>query len=313
METPEPSVLDYETYDMLSSNPIRRPPTVHVARGYQDHLPFLNAGRAVICISDWQVEPATQRHFWEQVMTILVDEIGADLVASALVLVAGDMASSSNALRGTKSDAPPDISWLRESIPDGDVLVVYGNHDLAADEHFAWRNSASGLPCLLPHGAALQVGLTAVATAPADQAAAGREVQVAERAEAPAAAAPAPSPAESAPASSPGAPKVQPTTDEDALAAADAGSAATEPTETEAAWRVPTPQQLTGLTKQQRAALWAGSGAHERKRAAPTKSERQWRQHAAQFPHEAYAAERLRELHSGRAALRLPLDRKSVV
>ena len=166
METPLPSVHCTRLFDMRPvANKIRHPPTLHIARGYEAHLPFLCSGRVVICIADWQVEPATQRHFWEQAMAMLTDECGAAAVARALVLVAGDMASSSNDLRGSDSDAAPDLSWLRECFPEGDVLCVYGNHDLAADEHLGWRNATSDLPCLLPHGAAVHVEMTLEAAA----------------------------------------------------------------------------------------------------------------------------------------------------
>eukprot|EP00322_Chrysochromulina_rotalis_P014245 CAMPEP_0115853394 /NCGR_PEP_ID=MMETSP0287-20121206/13481_1 /TAXON_ID=412157 /ORGANISM="Chrysochromulina rotalis, Strain UIO044" /LENGTH=432 /DNA_ID=CAMNT_0003307469 /DNA_START=29 /DNA_END=1327 /DNA_ORIENTATION=+ len=280
-----PSVTSTETYDMRgTADLIRNPPTVHIARGYEPHLPFLDAGRAVICISDWQVEPDTQRHFWDQVMTTLVDELGAQVVSRALVLVAGDMASCSNALRGTKSDAAPDISWLRESIPEGDVLFVYGNHDLIADEQFTWRNPASGLPCLLPHGAGLQVDMTTA-------------VAAVEPAQAPAAALPLSSPV-AVPAEASAA----------VLAEAEA-PAATGKTEAERrSWEMPTAEQLADLTKQQRAELWARSRVHGRKRAVLSKSERQQRQHAAQFPSETCAAERLRALHADHPALRPPLE-----
>jgi hypothetical protein len=271
MQPSSPSVTCTPTFDMRrDARPIRHPPTVHIARNFESHLPFLHAGRAVICISDWQVEPATQRHFWEQVVTTVVDECGASLMARALVLVAGDMASASNELRGSKSDAAPDISWLRESVPGGDVLIVYGNHDLFAEEQLHWMNPMSGLPCLLPHGAALKVGMTRAAVAAT-------------------AAAVAPTPP----------------TPEAPFPDVMQGTVA-EGVPAEAAQCVPTAEQLAGLTKQQRAALWAGSHVHERKRPSRTKSERQQKQHAAQFPEEARMAERLRALHAGHTVLRLP-------
>jgi len=255
--------------------------TVHVARGYESHLPFLEAGRAVICISDWQMETATQRQLWKQTIIALVDEIGAEALSRALVLVAGDMASSSNELRGVKSDAAPDISWLRESIPQGDVLIVYGNHDLVADEQFGWRNPSSGLPCLLPHGGGMHVGLTmasVAAAAAAEEAAPHVEAAAAPATEA--AAAPA--------------------------AEAAAAPAAEDVEAGDEAPAVPAAEQLAGLTKQQRAALWAGVKVHERKCAKPTKKDRQEKQLAAQFPLEARVIERVRALHAGHGALRLP-------
>ncbi len=365
----EPSVTSTQTYDMRNTRePIRHPPVVHIARGYECHLPFLHAGRAVICISDWQVEPATQRHFWEQVMTTLVDELGMQAVSRALVLVAGDMASCSNALRGTQSDACPDISWLRDSVSDGDVLCVYGNHDLVADEQFTWRNPASGLPCLLPHGAALRVGMTSAAppappTPPAAPAAApiaharlpdasstamgtsdarptdmdatesraevreGEEAQAAEAcavAAAPAAVAAAPAAVAAAPPAVAAAPPAvaaapaalaaasaavvaaPPAVAAASASAAAAGAASARGEASEGPWGVPTAEELAGLTKQQRAALWAASRVQERKRVLPTKGERQQRQHAAQFPEEACAAARLRALHADGPHLVLP-------
>ena len=145
---------------------VKHAPTVHVARGYENHLPFLRAGRPIICLADWQVEPATQRHFWKQALRALGAELG-DSVASAIVLVAGDMASAGDELRGSKSDSAPDLDWLFECFPDGDVYCVYGNHDLPDAQHLAWRSACSGLPRLLPHGAALRLPLVQPSTAPA--------------------------------------------------------------------------------------------------------------------------------------------------
>lgn len=284
MSSASPSVQVHPVFDMRhgAAERIRNPPTVHIARGYESHLPFLHAGRAIICISDWQVEPATQRHFWEQAVATLIDECGVEVVSRALVIAAGDMASSSNALRGVKSDAAPDIAWLRESIPEGDVLLVYGNHDLSADEHFFWRNPASNLPCLLPHGAGIQVSLTPAAAAAAWAATAS--LPESPMAEGPSAEAPA----------------------VEAPASDVAMAVQTLTTEAEA-WRGPTAEQLAGLTKQQRAALWAGAKVHKRK-AVPSKKDQQLRQHAVRFPHEAQLPEHLRALHASHNALRLPAE-----
>ena len=55
---------------------IKHPPTVHVAYGFEEHLPFLRSDRPLICISDWQYEPATQRHFWQQAFRTLCGALG---------------------------------------------------------------------------------------------------------------------------------------------------------------------------------------------------------------------------------------------
>jgi len=127
-------------------------PTIHIARGYEKIIPVLLEGRPIVCLSDWQCETSTQQYFWTQAWKILKQQVGCESsLERALVIVAGDMASKNNALRGPKSDAAPDYSWLQESFPLGDILIVYGNHDLMAQEHLELTNQ-SGLPCLLPHG-----------------------------------------------------------------------------------------------------------------------------------------------------------------
>lgn len=137
---------------------IKNCPSVHIARGYASHLPFLTNGRPLICISDWQYETATQEHFWEQAHKILCNELGGkEVVSRAIVLVAGDMASSDNSLRGVKSDDVPDLEWLRKSVPNGSVYMVYGNHDLISQVHLTMTNQDSGLPYLLPHGGSVPV------------------------------------------------------------------------------------------------------------------------------------------------------------
>ena len=85
--------------------------------------------------------------------TVMVDECGANVVSQAIVLMAGDMTGCSDELQGVKSDTAPDIPWLRESV--------------VADQQFTWHNPASGLPCLLPHGAGLQASMTEAAVATA--------------------------------------------------------------------------------------------------------------------------------------------------
>ena len=274
---------------------VKHAPTVHVARGYEHHLPFLSAGRPLICLADWQVEPATQRHFWEQALLALTSELG-DSVARAIVLVAGDMASAGDDLRGSKSDSVPDLDWLFDCFVDGDVYFVYGNHDLTDDKHLALRSPCSGLPSLLPHGAALRVPLMHVpGTAPAtvgraesdgcaalvgaestnnlvrsEQASGAEPVQAHEREE------------EKEP------PSIQQEPGEECH---------------------PTAEQLAGLNKKERAALWAACASDEKRAGtAPSKLERpprQPRQRASrtQWPGEAQLEARLSQLHAGSPAL----------
>ena len=127
-------------------------PSVHIARGYERSIPLLYSKRPIVCISDWQCETATQRYFWTQAWSIMKEQVGPDVLERSLVIVAGDMASKNNSLRGTKSDAAPDYSWLRESFPYADILIVYGNHDYISPDHLQMKNELSGLLCLLPHG-----------------------------------------------------------------------------------------------------------------------------------------------------------------
>ena len=133
-------------------------PTVHIARGYDQHLPILTlSGRPIVCISDWQCETSTQRYFWTQAWRILQQQVGSKLLERPLVIVAGDMASKDNALRGAHSDDVPDFSWLQENFPEGDIVIVYGNHDYMSPEHLQMINPISGVPCLLPHGSSVGV------------------------------------------------------------------------------------------------------------------------------------------------------------
>ena len=154
-EDTTPTVSEIKLYDLRGANhKIQQPPTVHIARHYDRHLPFLKSGRPLICISDWQYEPDTQRHFWDQALPILEEELGGrHILERAIVIVAGDMASGGNRLRGPASDAAPILDWLYDSFPYGDVFTIYGNHDDMAQQHLEKINSASsGLPCVLPHG-----------------------------------------------------------------------------------------------------------------------------------------------------------------
>lgn len=140
---------------------IKFPPTVHIARGFSRRLPILRTGRPLICISDWQFETPTQEHFWEQAYNILVSQLGGDedLLSRAIVLVAGDMASCSNTLLGSASDAAPNLHWLHKTFNQGDIFTIYGNHCLPDSSHLKLSNSASGLPCLLPNGQSISVPL----------------------------------------------------------------------------------------------------------------------------------------------------------
>jgi hypothetical protein len=139
----------------LDSGKAVKSPSVHIARGYELYIPhILHCGRPIVCISDWQCETSTQRYFWAQACTLLKEKIGRDVLERSLVIVACDMASKNNSLRGSKSDAAPDFSWLRESFPDStaEILIVYGNHDFISPDHLQLRNTVTGLPCLLPQG-----------------------------------------------------------------------------------------------------------------------------------------------------------------
>jgi len=121
--------------------------------------------RPIICLSDWQFDVPSQRYFWGQVVEKFEEE-GVDL-SKALVLVAGDMSSADNSLRGVASSCAPDYSWLQESLntssdsSESDLHIIYGNHCYLAREHFGMRNKAhdedTGSLCLLPHGGITEV------------------------------------------------------------------------------------------------------------------------------------------------------------
>mmetsp|Transcript_16679 Transcript_16679/g.25191 ORF Transcript_16679/g.25191 Transcript_16679/m.25191 type:complete len:476 (+) Transcript_16679:158-1585(+) len=157
-----------KVYYQLSIPPIpgdagRHPPMVHIARGFDHHLPFLQQGRRpLICISDWQFETSTQRQWWKNTLPILLAELNGNTewLQRALVLVAGDMASSNNELMGSASDDVPVLDWLHDSFPQGDVFMIYGNHDNISQDHLTRVNAgSSNLPCLLPHGEPILVPL----------------------------------------------------------------------------------------------------------------------------------------------------------
>ena len=106
----------------------------------------------------------SQRHFWSQTVEHLRNELGAEQFETAIFLVAGDMASSDNTLRGVASDAAPDFSWLVESMAkDNEVYIAYGNHDVVSAEHLDMRNS-SGTRCILPHEAIAEAGMAEART-----------------------------------------------------------------------------------------------------------------------------------------------------
>lgn len=137
---------------------IRHAPTIHIAHGYQAYLPFLNNNNnniPLICISDWQYETATQEMLWKKAKAILQAELGGrERLERAIVLVAGDMASNDNTVLGVRSDDVPRLDWLRKSV--GNAYMIYGNHDLMANDHLNMTNKDGSL-CYLPHGRAIPV------------------------------------------------------------------------------------------------------------------------------------------------------------
>lgn len=131
---------------------------VHVVRGVGRWLPFLADEHAapLICLSDWQFEPATQQLFWQQALPIVEAACGGKALERALMLVAGDMASAANELRGTKSDAVPHLTPFTSCLgPEGAMFFVYGNHD---DEVQHVHHNASRLPQLLADGEVVDSG-----------------------------------------------------------------------------------------------------------------------------------------------------------
>lgn len=138
---------------------VRDVPSVHVVRGAGDWLPFLNGPDAapLVCISDWQFERTTQKHFWEQARPVIEAACGGPgELSRALLLVAGDMASAGNDLRGRDSDAVPDLAPFAACLGEsGAMLFVYGNHD---DEVHSVPANASGVSQLLPDGEVVGTG-----------------------------------------------------------------------------------------------------------------------------------------------------------
>lgn len=161
-----------EIYDTWGAPNSRvEPPVVHVVRGMGRWLPFLSRTDAapLVCLSDWQYEPSTQQRFWEQALPLVEDACGgSEELARALILVAGDMASAGDELRGQSSDSVPDLSPFSACLgPAGTLLFVYGNHD---EEVHAPPDGAR----LLPDGETVDTGRD---TGQLDQAIASSEKQ----------------------------------------------------------------------------------------------------------------------------------------
>jgi hypothetical protein len=163
---------------------VQHPPVVHFAHGYTERFfsGWLTDStscsgprcRALICLSDWQFDTSTQEHFWEQAGRLIEDVLNRcneRALLDPLVLVAGDMASCNNALRGVASDAAPDFAWLQQWIgkrcgPGAELYFIYGNHDLMSEAHLEMRNGESGCFCLLPHGGLLDLETSTVLGTP---------------------------------------------------------------------------------------------------------------------------------------------------
>lgn len=144
--------------DIPETQRVRRGPEIHFVEGLVRHLPWLTE-RAVVCLSDWQFDVPAQQHFWKQTLEHLRDELGPAQFSRGIFLIAGDMASSDNTLRGVASDAVPDFSWLIEDLGDeNEVYIVYGNHDVASAEHLDMKNRV-GTRCILPQGAITVAGV----------------------------------------------------------------------------------------------------------------------------------------------------------
>ena len=268
------SVRRIPLYDCRADIPecqrVRRGPELHLVHGLAPHLPWLTE-RAVVCLSDWQFDVPSQRHFWTQTVEHLRDELGAEQFAQAIFLVAGDMASSDNTLRGVASDAAPDFSWLLESLAkDNELYVVYGNHDVVSAEHVDMRNS-SGTRCILPHEAIAVAGVAEEDAGP--QIPALKEELSAEKS----------------------------TKDPVGFAKLQAGPVAANLVGDE----VPTNEAMQGLSKAERAAYYQQMRAHnshipERKTPKLTKLQRQEKQWRDQNAEEANLVEHLLSLMNGR-------------
>lgn len=152
LETEATALFDMRTDP--SSPFIEHAPVIHVVRGAGRWLPFLAdpAAPPVVCISDWQFERATQRHFWAQALPLVQEACGGgEQLARSLLLVAGDMASAGDDLRGVSSDAVPDLGPFTTCLgTEGAMFFVYGNHD---DEVQEPRRNVDGTQQLLPDGA----------------------------------------------------------------------------------------------------------------------------------------------------------------
>lgn len=138
---------------------VEHAPVIHVVRGMGRWLPFLAGPDAapLVCLSDWQFEGYTQRHFWEQALPLIENVCGGpDALARSLMLVAGDMASAGNGLRGTSSDAVPDLTPFTSCLGQhGAIFYVYGNHD---DEVHKQERNGNGMQQLLPDGEVVNSG-----------------------------------------------------------------------------------------------------------------------------------------------------------
>lgn len=129
-------------------------PVVHVVYGMGERLPFATA--PVLCLSDWQWEPSTQSYFWSRALEVLEGVCGCEELRRALVLVAGDMASSKDDLRGVASDDEPKLGTFASFLgSEGVFHFVYGNHDNEVPPERQPVN-ASGAPTLLPDGKVVQ-------------------------------------------------------------------------------------------------------------------------------------------------------------
>jgi len=146
--------LHAELLDSTITQRPKRGPTIHIARGFQRHLPLLAFGRPIVCISDWQYETNTQESFWQQATSILNRELPQGCLKNSIVIIAGDMASCNNTLRGAASNDVPEYEWLCTSFSKAHVFAVYGNHDIASMRHLKGVTNQLGShqPYMLPHG-----------------------------------------------------------------------------------------------------------------------------------------------------------------
>jgi len=145
---------------VADANRIKSPPVFYSARGYtQRFFGDWLGDRALICLSDWQFEVETQAHFWQQAGQLIEDTLTEEQMwEGPVILIAGDMASCDNSVRGVASDAAPDfywlVDWMRTKCGEGaELYFFYGNHDDISETHLAMRNASTF--CLLPQGGVL--------------------------------------------------------------------------------------------------------------------------------------------------------------